>query len=122
MDLISLPFTPTGSDALKTIYHSILSQHIALGSFSGQIQKCVDKIVVGAIKLHSMVSTTFLPTAIKFHYIFNLRDLSNIFQVSYIANLLRLKTGRQSSGYHQGSIQWGSRPPLPNSLEGSTSY
>ncbi|XP_064397591.1 dynein beta chain, ciliary-like isoform X3 [Halichondria panicea] len=81
-----------GSDALKTIYHSILSQHIAHSSFSGQINKCVDKIVVGAIKLHSMVSITFLPTAIKFHYIFNLRDLSNIFQGILFSTLECLNT------------------------------
>ena len=46
-----------------------------------QVQKSVDKIVTAALNLHQEVATTFLPTAIKFHYIFNLRDLSNIFQV-----------------------------------------
>ena len=39
-----------------------------------------DKIVISALQLHQKVASNFLPTAIKFHYIFNLRDLSNIFQ------------------------------------------
>ena len=69
-----------GMDALKTIYQNILSQHISLNNFSPQIQKNVERIVSSALQLHKRVTVTFLPTAIKFHYIFNLRDLSNIFQ------------------------------------------
>ena len=72
-----------GTEALKTIYQSILSQHIAQGGFSSQIAKVVDKVVSAALNLHQKVASTFLPTAIKFHYIFNLRDLSNIFQVKH---------------------------------------
>ena len=71
-----------GQESLKTIYQSIFLGHVSQGGFSSQIQKNVEKLVNVALELHQKVTTTFLPTAIKFHYIFNLRDLSNIFQVS----------------------------------------
>ena len=44
-----------GMAALNTIYHSILSGHISGVGFSSQIQKCVDKIVTGALALHQKV-------------------------------------------------------------------
>ncbi|ODM96631.1 Dynein beta chain, ciliary [Orchesella cincta] len=46
----------SGMDALQNIYKNILQQHL------------------------SKSAASFLPTAVKFHYVFNLRDLSNIFQ------------------------------------------
>ena len=79
MFAISFP----GLESLKTIYQNILSGHISQGGFSSQIQRNTEKIVNVALELHQKVATTFLPTAIKFHYIFNLRDLSNIFQVIF---------------------------------------
>ena len=77
-------------DALTTIYTSILSQHLALNRFSAGVQKYASTIISGAVTLHSRVTISFLPTAIRFHYIFNLRDLSNIFQVSYDCEFMRL--------------------------------
>lgn len=69
-------------EALQTIYTSILAQHLALNSFVGNVQKYAVTLINGALAMHNKVTSTFLPTAIKFHYVFNLRDLSNIFQVS----------------------------------------
>ncbi|XP_074871093.1 dynein axonemal heavy chain 9 [Carettochelys insculpta] len=69
-----------GSEALSTIYSAILTQHLRWGSFSGPVQKSSQQLIRLALGLHQRVAATFLPTAIKFHYIFNLRDLSNIFQ------------------------------------------
>lgn len=69
-----------GVDALKTIYYNILQGHIAAHSFPSAIAKAAEKLVDCALAMNQKVTSTFLPTAVKFHYIFNLRDLSNIFQ------------------------------------------
>ncbi|XP_041830036.1 dynein heavy chain 9, axonemal-like isoform X1 [Melanotaenia boesemani] len=69
-----------GAEALSTIYSSILTQHLSGEGFSSILQKSCPTLVQLALDLHQRVSSTFLPTAVKFHYIFNLRDLSNIFQ------------------------------------------
>ncbi|KAL0116299.1 hypothetical protein PUN28_011253 [Cardiocondyla obscurior] len=69
-------------EALVTIYSQILKQHVAdpQQKFDPAVQKFVDPLIDAALYLHDKVSTTFLPTVIKFHYVFNLRDLTNIFQ------------------------------------------
>uniref|UniRef100_A0A670JUX8 Dynein axonemal heavy chain 9 n=1 Tax=Podarcis muralis TaxID=64176 RepID=A0A670JUX8_PODMU len=69
-----------GSDALSTIYSTILTQHLKRGNFSAALQKSSQQLISLALALHVKVAATFLPTAIKFHYNFNLRDLSNVFQ------------------------------------------
>ncbi|KAJ1558852.1 Dynein heavy chain 9, axonemal [Nowakowskiella sp. JEL0078] len=77
------------TESLHSIYSQILSAHAKI--FLNSIQKLTDKLVTAALVLHKKVQATFLPTAVKFHYVFNLRDLSNIFQGILFSNKDTLK-------------------------------
>lgn len=68
-------------ESVQHIYSSILSQYIALpgNAFSPLLNKEFEDIVHAAIALHQRMSQNFLPTAIKFHYNFNLREMANVF-------------------------------------------
>lgn len=84
--VFALSFPAT--EALYQIYHSIWSQHTLIpgNKFPIAVQKQAPSIVNAALTLHARIAATFLPTAVKFHYVFNLRDLSNIFQGMLFAN------------------------------------
>ncbi|RZF49077.1 hypothetical protein LSTR_LSTR008363 [Laodelphax striatellus] len=70
------------ADSLIQIYQSILNQHMANVEhrFPTIVTRLSPNVVAASIALHNKAGQVFLPTAIKFHYIFNLRDLSNVFQ------------------------------------------
>uniref|UniRef100_A0A3B3RIQ7 Dynein axonemal heavy chain 17 n=1 Tax=Paramormyrops kingsleyae TaxID=1676925 RepID=A0A3B3RIQ7_9TELE len=81
-----------GADALTTIYSSILSQHLRGEGFGVTLLKSCPQLTQLALAVHQRVAATFLPTAIKFHYVFNLRDLSSIFQGILFSSSEYLKT------------------------------
>ncbi|CAH0384807.1 unnamed protein product [Bemisia tabaci] len=76
------------SECLHHIYSSILKQHMNSHhqKFPLSVIRHGDLIVQLALTMHAKMSQTFLPTAIKFHYSFNLRDLTNVFQGIMFAN------------------------------------
>ncbi|XP_075413447.1 dynein axonemal heavy chain 11 [Tenrec ecaudatus] len=67
-------------DALTTVYGQILGSHFQQHKFGPSVLRNGPAVIQAAIALHQTMMQSFLPTAVKFHYIFNLRDLSSIFQ------------------------------------------
>jgi len=68
---------PSQSD-LNTIFTSLFGGH--LSSFQPAMQELTSKIVDTAIQVHEAVSAKFLPSAVRFMYNWNMRELTNIFQ------------------------------------------
>ncbi|XP_039966059.1 dynein beta chain, ciliary [Bactrocera tryoni] len=78
--VFSMP-TPS-EETLQRIFGTILRSHLEnpYNSFSKELKSIAELLVQVGIALHRRVEYAFLPTAVKFHYAFNLRDLTNIYQ------------------------------------------
>jgi dynein heavy chain len=90
--MVVFALSPPSDAALTTIYSQLFAGHLKAEGFAKPIEKIGMKLVDAAVKIHSKTASTFLPTAIKFHYLFNLRDLSNVFQGVHFSQPDRFKT------------------------------
>jgi len=60
------------------VFQAIL--HGFFSDFPQAVRQCADPIVQAASEIYCRMSTDFLPTPAKSHYVFNLRDLSKCVQ------------------------------------------
>nr|XP_031841739.1 dynein heavy chain 10, axonemal [Nomia melanderi] len=68
--------TVPSRETLNYIYKSILDGHLAI--FEEDVQSISETLVQTTLELYEIITTEMLPTPSKFHYIFNMRDLSKI--------------------------------------------
>ena len=67
-------------DTLKYIFENILLSFLQVGGFVDGVKKIGGVAVGAAIELYISISKCLKPTPSKFHYTYNLRDLSKLFQ------------------------------------------
>ncbi|XP_019718448.1 dynein heavy chain 10, axonemal-like [Hippocampus comes] len=73
--VFSIPFP--AMESLHLIYSSIIKGHTKL--FEDVVQKVCDKVTFCTLELYNSLVKDLPPTPAKFHYIFNLRDLSRVY-------------------------------------------
>lgn len=77
-----------GPDIVRSIYYQMIQGH--LSQFEPDVARMAAKLTDATIDLHKTVMNNFLPSSVKFHYQFNLREMSNITQVSGVTPKLML--------------------------------
>ena len=69
-----------GPTSLHTIYNTFLEGHLASHAFSEEARGAANALLSGALQLHAAVAAAFRKSATNFHYEFNIRHLSAVFQ------------------------------------------
>ncbi|XP_072908128.1 dynein axonemal heavy chain 10 [Hemitrygon akajei] len=77
-------------ESLFSIYSSILKGHTM--PFTEEVQGICVKVTSATLQLYSKIVQDLPPTPSKFHYIFNLRDLSRVFSGLILATPERFQT------------------------------
>ena len=69
---------PASESALTVIFHSIVEAF--LKKFESEVRQLCSGVVAATIETYHKISDELLPTPAKFHYTFNMRDISKVFQ------------------------------------------
>ena len=77
---VILTLFPFSSSDLETVFSTILSGHLS-PSPKGDVISC---LVQMAVQVHCQLSSLFLPSPERQHYLFNLRHIANLFRYSYV--------------------------------------
>ena len=67
-------------DILRTIFEAILMGFLSENKFQDAVIKLGTIAVASTVEIYCKISTELRPTPSKFHYLFNLRDVSKVFQ------------------------------------------
>ena len=70
--------TPPTTEVLLKIYSSIINTRFTL--FADPVKAAASKLTSGILRLYHFIVDHMPPTPSKFHYIFNLRDLSRVYE------------------------------------------
>ncbi|CAM9277540.1 unnamed protein product [Ascophyllum nodosum] len=79
------------TSAMQLIFSSMLKGFLA-SKFDGEIKDRADGIVNATIEVYERISQELLPTPARFHYTFNLRDISKVFQGILMITASRCQT------------------------------
>ena len=91
-NIISLPEPSTKT--LSKIFGSLLGGFLD-SSFPDSVKKTCESVVTATIEIYFRIITTLKPTPTRFHYMFNLRDVSKVFQGILMASPKSLPTPDQ---------------------------
>ncbi|CAM9352734.1 unnamed protein product, partial [Phaeothamnion confervicola] len=105
-----------GPTSLLTIYQTFLDGH--LRHFCEEVGGLGSNIIKAALGLHTAVAGAFRKTATNFHYEFNIRHLSNVFQGLLIAQPEQFKTAEKvvQLWLHESERIYGDRLVSPEDL------
>lgn len=79
--------------SINDIYGQMLAGRFPPNQFSGDVIDVVKKLTAATIDLWKVMKDKMLPTPAKFHYVFNLRELSRVFQGILLTPKDTIKTG-----------------------------
>ena len=101
----NLYYVPLPSRAsINNVYGALVAGRFTKQQFSADVLELAERLVPMTISLWSRVQAKMLPTPAKFHYLFNMRELSKVFQGIILASRDRFNVAAGGAQPYGGNV------------------